>query len=62
MIDGARTNRLTAARRRQGWLMQLLRLWTPGKVRLDPERLNDHLRRDLGFQDGHVPPPRDPWG
>jgi len=31
-----------------------------GTIRLDLAELPDHLKRDLGFHDGHAGPARDP--
>lgn len=38
----------------RGWIGRTWRL-----PRLDVANLSEELRRDLGFQDGHISPPRD---
>lgn len=42
------------------WLSALLRPHPPATPRLDPDMLNEHLRRDMGFTDGRPRRPGEP--
>ena len=48
-------------RQRQQTSLSLLRfLWSGSHIRkIRPGDLSDQMRRDLGFADGHIAPPRD---
>ncbi|MCW2243542.1 hypothetical protein M2351_008203 [Azospirillum canadense] len=62
MTDGVRATAHAARPEEPSAFRRLARLlppWAQRRDLLDPERLSDHLRRDLGFQDGRDPPPHD---
>lgn len=59
-MTGFATNVRRAAPHLHAWLRRALGRWPlQGRTYLDPDRLNDHLLRDLGFHDGRIAPPRD---
>ena len=59
-MTGFTTSRRSAAPHLRAWLRRALGRWPlQSRTYLDPDRLNDHMLRDLGFQDGHIAPPRD---
>ena len=60
MVDISHAHVLTRGETLPAWLRRWLGRRDPRVPAIRPERLPDHLRRDLGFSDGRSTRPRDP--
>ena len=60
MLDVSRFHGLTRGEPLSTWLGRWFMRRDPRVPTIRPERLPDHLRRDLGFADGRSARPRDP--